>query len=453
MRHATGFRDADWKAVRLLVYGQDDQFRFLVRQTFRKVNVRDVTTYAEPAETAQMMERGFSLVLVDLGIGAEGGLAVIEQLRKPKGPQHEAVPVLVVAPGSLKAEIDRAKALGIEGVIPKPVSGHELSHRVADTLANPVRVAPPAKPAAPKPNFLKPVAPAEPEAPPPKAAEPVTAAAPPPPSPPAPAPAKPMPASRPASAGGGIGGADRPAKRPSGGSWDDEDLAPLAKRPAGGKLDESDLAGTRPDPDAAARRKAAEKRRKAWADELEGKGHQTREGKDTAGLDVSSVVAEHMKWLETKGAEGKRASFTGMDLAGAELSGAILANANFREVDLSDAGLAEARLDGSDFRYATLSAADLAGANLGVASLRHAKLDLANLEGAILRGTDLSGARFAKAKLAGADMKGAMLVGADLSQADLSRVENLTQAQVEKTLCDTSTRLPPGLNRPPRPEA
>jgi uncharacterized protein YjbI with pentapeptide repeats len=141
-------------------------------------------------------------------------------------------------------------------------------------------------------------------------------------------------------------------------------------------------------------------------------------------------------------------TITESDLAGVDLSGAILANATFREVDLSDSCLAEARLDGSDFRYATLSAANLGGANLGVAALRHAKLNLSNLEGAVLRGTDLSGASLSGARTAGADFKGAVMMGADLRDADLSRVENLTQAQVDKTICDKATKLPPGVFRP-----
>ncbi|MBV5323915.1 MAG: pentapeptide repeat-containing protein, partial [Rhodospirillaceae bacterium] len=87
----------------------------------------------------------------------------------------------------------------------------------------------------------------------------------------------------------------------------------------------------------------------------------------------------------------------------------------------------------------------------GVAALRHAKLRLSNMENTILRGCDLSGATLTGARLAGADFKGAILIGADLREADLSKVEGLTSGQIEKSLCDMSTRLPPGVMRTHKP--
>ncbi|OAN50641.1 hypothetical protein A6A04_17570 [Paramagnetospirillum marisnigri] len=506
MRHPTGGQTAtDWKNVRLLVFGLDDQFRFLARQTFRKLMVRDVTPFSDPAETAGLMGRGVDLVLLDLAASPEKGLAVLEALRRPAGNPFEAVPVLVVAPSSQKDDIDRAKALGIEGTLPKPISGHELSHRVADTLANPQRLAAPATVVAkPKLNAIKDPDPLPEMAGEDKPAPVVTGFAPPPPAPakeaipevaalaarlaargapaapsaaPAPRPASPVPAApapRPAPtapgdgySGGGAGPAsgrrpsggsfdmdDAPAvaKRPSGGKLDLDDLAPAPVKLAGGKLGDGDLAVRKPDPDEEARRRAAERRRQQWQEAMEQSGHKARKGGDVAALDLTAVVAEHGTWLQSKGAEGKRATFSGMDLAGADLTGALLPNATFKDVDLSDASLSDARLDGSDFRYAKLEAADLGGANLGVAALRHAKLRLSNLEGAVLRGTDLSGATLTGARMAGADFKGAVLIGADLREADLSKAEGLTQGQVEKTICDLATRLPPGLSRPAKPE-
>ena len=506
MRHPTvtqSVEGTDWKKVRVLVFGLDDQFRFLARQTFRKLNVREVASFDQPGDLGRLLAQGFDILLIDFAAKSDQGLRVLEAIRQPPGNPNEALPVLAVAPSTLKDVLDRAKALGIEGVVPKPISGHELGHRVGETLANPQRMAPPASLAAPpKRNFIKEADPLPEigggeanERPAAAGAAPVRGipevaalmarleartgvaaslsdprpsrngpaaaltGAPPAPSPapnpvvkaaPAVAPIPvPTPAPcRPSVGGGGAGFAsasdDAPARRISGGKLSDEDLAP-ARKVSDGPIE---VAGLRPDPDAEAAKRRAAKRRKDWEEAMAQTGHAARKGRDVAALDVSAVVAEHGKWLQTKGAEGKRATFTGMDLAGVDLAGAILANATFREVDLSDSCLAEARLDGSDFRYATLSAANLGGANLGVAALRHAKLNLSNLEGAVLRGTDLSGASLSGARTAGADFKGAIMMGADLRDADLSRVENLTQAQIDKAICDKATKLPPGVFRP-----
>lgn len=475
MRHPTQLHSGtiDWPKIRLLVYSQDDAFRFLARQTFRKLAVREVLSTSVPADAAPFLAQAPNIGLIDVDGDIAMALAFLKRVRTADA----GMPVLVVAKADDRAHLAPALTLGIEGVVPKPVSGHELVHRVQAALQQPRRVP-----------------------------------APPPPPPAPPKPAAPMSSGGSVAAGGGggrIGGGsygDGPAgggaKAKNGGNWlDDDDLPAKGGKVAGGTLgwgdDDLPIPAKKPtagsygdepapakapqggygDDDAPAAAKApgksalemltdalpemlkpkrrrkeeaaeAEADRAQWQAELAEAGHTSRNGKDVAGLDVDAIVASHLQWLATQGGEGKRADFKKMDLAGGALAGTVLANAGFREADLSDAQLAEARLDGADFRYASLSAADLSAANLGVAQLRHCDLRLANLQGATLRGADLSGAKLRGAKLAGADFKGAILVGCELAEADLSQVDNLTQAQVDKAVCDTKTKLPPGVRLP-----
>ena len=79
-----------------------------------------------------------------------------------------------------------------------------------------------------------------------------------------------------------------------------------------------------------------------------------------------------------------------------------------------------ADLSGADLRGAHLRRADLSGADLSGAHLRRA-----DLRGADLRGAHLSGADLRWADLSGADLSGADLRGADLRWADLSRASGL----------------------------
>ncbi|WP_241003886.1 pentapeptide repeat-containing protein [Magnetospirillum aberrantis] len=459
MRHPTQLHsgDIDWSKTRLLVFSLDDGFRFLARQTFRKLGVREVLSTSVPADAQPMLAQIPDVALVDTDGDMDLALAFLRRVRDT----DPEMPVLMVARATDRAAMAPALIMGIEGVVPKPVSGHELVHRVSDVLKEGRRLPAPQ----PKPQ------PAPPPAP-----------------------------SAPAATGGGAGngrigsgtyggGHDTLAgKTRTGGGWLDDDVPATGQRISGGKLSwgDDDLppapakppAGSYGDdapPPAPAktlveslaerlpealrpkkRRKeeedAALAERERWQAELAEAGHSSRDGTDVAGLDVDAIVAAHLAWLTSQGAEGKRADFKKMDLAGAGLSGTVLANAGFRDADLSDANLAEARLDGADFRYASLSAADLSAANLGVAQLRHCDLRLANLQGTSLRGADLSGARLGGAKLAGADFKGAILVGCDLSGADLSQVENLTQAQMDKAVFDAKSKLPPGVRRPRKDE-
>jgi uncharacterized protein YjbI with pentapeptide repeats len=77
----------------------------------------------------------------------------------------------------------------------------------------------------------------------------------------------------------------------------------------------------------------------------------------------------------------------------------------------------------------------LRDARLDEADLRDARLSSAFLVRASLRGADLSGAYLRLAKLEGADLSDAYLDGA----------EGLTQAQLERTRCNSGTKLPAGL--------
>lgn len=498
MRHPTQLSTADipWAKIRVLVFSLDDSFRFLARQTFRKLNVRDVLSTSVSADGTPMMAQCPDIGLVDVDGEADGksALAFLERVRA-KSPQ---MPVLMVARSDDRRLVAHTLPLGIEGVVHKPTSGHELIHRVAETLKAPTRMAVPV--VAAKPTITLEPRPAAPAAVPP----PNTVAL-----------AVPEPAGDPAAvkaqlaaltarigqvasggggggspgghvSGGGWGGGDVVSGKVSGGKLAAGDVAAAAKA-GGGSLSADDLAPAKPaasgmlgDDDVVtqpkkskrellaealpealrpkrkaedeAARKKAEEDRARWQEELAQAGHQERTGKDVAGLDVESIVAAHVLWLTSQGAQGKRATLQGMDLAGGDLSGTVLANATFRDADLSDCALTEARLDGADFRFASLNAADLSGANLGVAQLRHANLRLAKLEGASLRGADLSGAHLAGAKLAGADFKGATLVGTDLKDADLSKVDNLSQGQIDKAECDMKTKLPPGIFRPRKDE-
>ncbi len=165
--------------------------------------------------------------------------------------------------------------------------------------------------------------------------------------------------------------------------------------------------------------------------------------KITAG-ELSKILKEHKRWLDTDEKEGKRAFLYRADLSGADLwkanlsradlSGANLSGARLYDADLSNANLYRANLSGAWLHEANLSGAgltlaDLSDAKLGGILVREkyrAKLGGAryktgaDLSGAVLSGANLSGAVLSGANLSGADLSGANLSGAWLHEADLS---------------------------------
>jgi hypothetical protein len=111
---------------------------------------------------------------------------------------------------------------------------------------------------------------------------------------------------------------------------------------------------------------------------------------------------------------------SGLDLVGANLSGAQLLRADLRLANLSDANLCGANLYSARLRDANLSGADLSGAYLYRAHLVEANLSDANLRGAMLAETNLRQTNLRDANLSDADLREAVLIGTNLSDAVVS---------------------------------
>ena len=124
--------------------------------------------------------------------------------------------------------------------------------------------------------------------------------------------------------------------------------------------------------------------------------------------ELTEILSEHEKWLDSNGKEGKRAD---------------LSYRNLRKADLSGAHLSEANLSGANLSRANLSVADLFGADLSGTNLSRANLFGANLSGANLSGANLSRANLFGANLSRTNLFRADLFGVDLSRADLSRAD------------------------------
>jgi uncharacterized protein YjbI with pentapeptide repeats len=100
-----------------------------------------------------------------------------------------------------------------------------------------------------------------------------------------------------------------------------------------------------------------------------------------------------------------------------------LHSVHMRRAFLRCAALSGAELEAADLFGADLMYARLDGANLATANLTYAILDFADLRGAILTKTNLKG-------------------------TNLRYVQNLTQAQINDSICDSATAFPVHLVHP-----
>jgi uncharacterized protein YjbI with pentapeptide repeats len=146
---------------------------------------------------------------------------------------------------------------------------------------------------------------------------------------------------------------------------------------------------------------------------------------------VATQIAEHVKWCESNGKEGKPSLFDGTDLRGlTSLAGKTLTafharGATLYGLDLEGAQLQGARLERADLRMvslrgADLRGADLTGANLSNADLRDCQLGPLLLEGDRLFPASLAGVRARYTDLRGADLRQAKATGGDFSYSRLN---------------------------------
>jgi uncharacterized protein YjbI with pentapeptide repeats len=160
-----------------------------------------------------------------------------------------------------------------------------------------------------------------------------------------------------------------------------------------------------------------------------------------SGADLGAVRAERLTVLNTDwsglrlaGANLTKSVFLKCTLGDVDFSGATLTSATFIETRVDGAKFAKATLDnlravkGCSFRRADFSGANLAGANLRGSDLEAVDLGLSELDGADLSECNLSGA-----KLGRSNAKGSRFVRANLTDADLSQA-NLMQAVLQKAV-------------------
>ncbi|MEG4227111.1 pentapeptide repeat-containing protein [Microcoleus sp. N9_B2] len=172
----------------------------------------------------------------------------------------------------------------------------------------------------------------------------------------------------------------------------------------------------------------------------------------------------------------KERNFTGVNLAGVNLSRRVLNQVNFSRANLSSAELSETNLYFSNLSeanlcHANLHQANLSSANLGKTQLLNANLSEVNLSNSnlseanlsgvnlskvhLLLGTNFSRANLSKANLTGLNLRSSQLMKANLSNANLSNTNllnaklegaNLEGAKLQQALYNAETIFPTGFD-------
>jgi two-component system, chemotaxis family, chemotaxis protein CheY len=126
MRHGLG----------ALVVEDSTHMCFLLKETLRDLDVRNVTTVASLSAAAyELALRKFDFALVDAGLGAENGLDFIRSVRRDSSSPHRRMPMLVVSGQGQRETIEAARDAGADGFMIKPVTRGALQAKLGCLLS------------------------------------------------------------------------------------------------------------------------------------------------------------------------------------------------------------------------------------------------------------------------------------------------------------------------------
>lgn len=158
--------------------------------------------------------------------------------------------------------------------------------------------------------------------------------------------------------------------------------------------------------------------------------------------DLRTLIKEHELWLDSQGAEGRRAVFREDNLAGVDFSHQRLAGASFRGLNLARCKFIQAQLNEADFSDCNLQHCDFTAAMLDNAAFQQVDASNASFTAAQMAEVDFNAANlehsnFVQAKIPQTNFRDANLNGANLQQV----TANLAQfrgAQMENTNLSSS---------------
>jgi hypothetical protein len=116
-----------------------------------------------------------------------------------------------------------------------------------------------------------------------------------------------------------------------------------------------------------------------------------KDGTKITKADLSRILREHKKWIQSSESRGQKADLSGADLIGTNLLKANLSRASLHKTHISEANLSETNLTGAHLDDATISGTNFSGANLSSASLNQARLVNCSFSGVNLSGCSIYG--------------------------------------------------------------
>ena len=166
------------------------------------------------------------------------------------------------------------------------------------------------------------------------------------------------------------------------------------------------------------------------------------------GFFINKAEAVHLSMIKLPKADLVDSNLQQVNLAGADLEGALLRFSTLEKANLWNANLSKSDLRTTNLKNTVFVNADLKEADLRAANLQAAILVGARLHDADLTKADLKNAILKDTHLSNANLTGVNFEGALIQDTDLRESKGLTSEEVDKALL-CRTVLPPHIPLPP----
>ncbi len=116
----------------LLVDDQHD-VRFVMSELLEDMGHEVIEASSAPSGLEMLDSERPDLVFLDLTMPDMSGTEALAQIRRQEATRH--TPVLLLTGSTSTEELDRARELGIDGIIPKPWESEDVASQVVAAMA------------------------------------------------------------------------------------------------------------------------------------------------------------------------------------------------------------------------------------------------------------------------------------------------------------------------------
>ena len=127
--------EIDFTKIKVLVIDDDEWMRLLLRKYLNVFGVQEIFEAANGIEGFALLRNSKpDIIICDINMTELNGFQFVKHVRS-SGFSRNKVPVIFLTGDANPEYVQRAKELGVEGYLVKPITAKDLKKKIADLLS------------------------------------------------------------------------------------------------------------------------------------------------------------------------------------------------------------------------------------------------------------------------------------------------------------------------------